>query len=362
MTVMIICAQIAFGGAGRVAVMIANGLLERGHHVVFLTNLHYKDNYGLNKGVELHNYSANLKVGFFKHIMSILKIRKIIKYTRPDIIIGIMWLCSLLGWLASRGMKIPVVSSEHNAFERPQSDPMSKFEWFTKSYFNKLYDCVTVLTNADKEIANNYLQNVVVMPNPVFLTTCDEGVVKEKVIMACGRVYDWYVKGFDILIEAWSKISEQYPEWKVVIVGGGDQDSISYLDSLCESNSVGTSVEFTGFSKDVKSFYEKAEIFVLSSRHEGFGLVLVEAMSQGCACVAFDFKGRISEIVSDGVDGVICHTNDAESLSLAIKNVIDNESLRRQLQQAAGKKCIKFSIENIVLKWESLLNSLVSNN
>ena len=115
------------------------------------------------------------------------------------------------------------------------------------------------------------------------------------------------------------------------------------------------SVDFPDYQSDIQPYYQRAAIFVLSSRYEGFGLVLIEAMSQGCACVACDYKGRQSEIVTNGVDGMTCEPDHVEALAQAIKKLIADDELRAQLQVNAIRRAEDFSIGHIMDRWEGLL-------
>ncbi len=359
---MIICDQLDHGGAGRVAACIANGLSARGHHIVFLTNLNKDIKYTLDANVSIRNCFPKRKNGPIKFIKAVKSIRASINETQPDIILGIMENCTLLGWLASLGLHIPVVSTEHNSFERPKEAPLSIKDYIFKFYINKLYDQVTVLTKADKKVIGNRLKNVEVMPNPLFLEPCETNLNKKKIILACGRLDAWHYKGFDLLIQAWGKISANYPEWRMVIVSGGTEKSKNYLMRLCEENNVSASVSFAGQQSEMKPFYQEAEVFVLSSRYEGFGLVLTEAMSQQCACVACDYKGRQSEIITDMVDGVLCKCEDVNSLADGMNIVLKDEDYRKKLQKEAVLKSDVFTQDNIVSRWEQLLREVISFN
>lgn len=132
-------------------------------------------------------------------------------------------------------------------------------------------------------------------------------------------------------------------------------------------------IEFLGFQKDIEKLYQEASIFVLSSRYEGFGLVLIEAMSQGCACVACDYKGRQREILSPlqgdslkvngysdhGIEatenGILCEPEDVEALAEAIKKMIEDDEYREGIRANAIERSKYYSIENTMDRWEKYL-------
>ena len=256
--------------------------------------------------------------------------------------------------IARLGLGCYNISTEHNSFERPENAE-HKLNWFRKYLQNQLYDHVTVLTQADKDVIGNSLKHVTVLPNPLALEPAQFVPTKGKIVLAVGRKDDWHCKGFDVLIKAWSLIVPDAKEWKLLIVGGSTCGGQAYLKRLCQEYGVVDCVDFHDYQSNIQQYYQQASIFVLSSRYEGFGLVLIEAMSQGCACVACDYKGRQSEIVTNGVDGVTCEPDNVEALANAIRLLIVNEERRVQLQSNAIKRAADFSLDNIMDRWEMIL-------
>lgn len=254
------------------------------------------------------------------------------------------------------------------------------------------------------------------MPNPLFLTPIKEIPHKDKTVLAAGRIDDWHYKGFDILIKSWKKIQDlndnvndddNLRDWWLKIAGAGNQESFEYLMNLLPDGnwihnendnenenwfwrSEKYHIEFLGFQKDMESLYKKSEIFVLSSRYEGFGLVLIEAMSQGCAPIACDYKGRQREILEDtqpnpphvgrepdcaesniyksslnrediggsSVCGILCEPDNADGLANAIQKMISDEDYRKNVQQNAVNRSKFYNLENIIPMWEELLDKV----
>ena len=290
---------------------------------------------------------------------AVFLLRRHIQTYSPDVIIGIMGACTLVSKLAAIGKDIPIIMTEHNAFERPEYVPFSSIQRIFKFYINRLYDCVTVLTEADKRVIGDQLKKVYVMPNPLAIAPCWKISEKKNKILAVGRLNGWFVKGFDILIKAWGMIAANYPEWTVEIAGTGDYQNVDILMKLIEENGVTNSVKLIGFQNDVESMYRESSIFVLSSRYEGFGLVLIEAMSQGCACVACDYKGRQREIIKEDEMGIICSPDNVDDLIQAIQKLISDELYRENLQRNAPKRASEYELMKIVERWEKLLNTIL---
>ncbi len=422
MKILIVCSNLCFGGAERVAANLANGFNCYGYKVIVVTNLFEKVNYSLQKGILLESLVATNKNKFRKWGSSLYLLRKQIKKHQPDIIIGIMPTCSLIAKIATIGLHIPIIATEHNSFERPENAPLNKAEKFSKFYLNKLYKNITVLTEADKTVIGTRLKNVTVMPNPLFLTPINDIPPKNNIVLAAGRVDDWHYKGFDVLFHAWKSLyhdndDKNLRDWWLMIAGAGKQESFEYLKGLLpdgrwvfndnvnynenhlntkntEEKGVDTDkrnlqksgvwrsekyhIEFLGFQKNIEKLYQDASIFVLSSRYEGFGLVLIEAMSQGCAPIACDYKGRQREIINpnptqplrEGVNnssleicknGLLCRPDNVEVLADAIKKMIEDDEYRENVRRNAIELSKYYSIKNTIDRWGKLFQNIMNS-
>ena len=361
MKIFIVCSRLSYGGAERVGVMLANGL-SVSHSVYLISNTLEEPTYEVESSVQLLPLFSSISSKIDKWASTLPNIRKYAKTYRPDVIIGIMETCSLVSKLATIGLGIPIIMTEHNAFERPKNTPLTKWQIITKFYINKLYCCVTILTEADKEFIGLRLKNTVVMPNPLFLTPIIKSPVKDKIVLAAGRIDDWHCKGFDILLKAWGTIAKQYPDWTLEIAGDGRKVDLELLQNIVRKSEVENQVKFLGYQKNIVDRYKQSAVFVLSSRYEGFGLVLIEAMSQGCACVACDFKGRQREIIRNDSEGLVCVPNDVDALALAIKKMIDDDMYRQKVQKAAIERSKYYTMDKTIRRWENLLKRLLSNN
>lgn len=384
MKILLVCVKLNGGGAERVGVLMANSLANRGHEVSIVSNLYEPIVYDVDKRISIHSMNPNTTNEVIKWGAAIKNIRKEIKRDKPDIILGVMYLCSLAAKIASVGTGIPVVMTEHNSFERPSTRPLSWKSKFFKFKVNKIYDYVTVLTEADKRAIGNRLKRVEVMPNPLLLTPFYEEHSREKRILAAGRVDAWYTKGFDIVVKAWNQIYIKYPEWRLEIAGLCDLPPYyGVISNLIKEYDIGVRTKLLGYRTDVEQLYRDSEIFVLSSRYEGFGLVLIEAMSQGCAPIACDFKGRQKEILCpEGVscskfirqdssassqnssmeiceNGILCEPDNVEALAQAMEKMISDEDYRRKVQQNAVKRTEFYNLERTGERWEKFLEKVI---
>jgi len=396
MRVLLISPSLSHGGAERVASVWANGFVQEGHEIVFVTNLYDTITYKLDDRIKTLPLFTGKRNKFLKYLIAVKNIRSYIKDYKPDVIIGVMFVPALLGRIAALCLHVPVIMTEHNSFERPKCAPMSLADRFAKFYLNYLYDYITVLTEADYKIIGKRYKNVSVLPNPLALEPLSKLPHKENIVLAAGRLDAWHYKGFDLLISAWAKVVSSFKSqesrfkfqkfqdskelepgttetcnlkpaedlkessaWRLQIAGTGSEESLKYLKQLCKEKGVEGSVEFVGFVSDMQSLYQKASVFVLSSRYEAFGMVLIEAMSQGCACVACDFKGRQSEIIRDSSEGVTCEIENIDSLADAMSAVMYNKEYQLIVQRNAIERSKSFLPGTIIKKWNSILTTVV---
>lgn len=364
MKILILVSKLTGGGAERVASLWANGFAERGYDVGILISSSPRTpiTYKVHSKVKIYNIWSLASLFPLKRLYidkySIKRTRDVILQFHPDIIIGVLRPWAEYARYATKGMNIPIINTEHNAFERPKDIPMPQADMVSKYEWNKHYSHVTVLTHADYECVKGVLNNVTVLPNPLAFKPIEIIPIKENVILAVGRLDVWRIKGFDVLIKAWGRIAKQHPEWKLKIVGEGKSKSVCYLKQLASENKVSDQIQLLDYKHDILNLYQNASIFVLASRCDGFGMVLIEAMSQGCAPIACDFKGRQREIIASEEEGLICPTNSVDSLASAIEWMIEDERYRQMVQKKAIERSKDFELERIMDKWDHIIKGL----
>ena len=359
MKILIICHNLTGGGAERVAASLLNGLSSLDNGMILLSDFTQPVTYKTNSTIQRIQVikSSNPLLRFIKGIRQIITI---LKKERPDVIISILSFMALEARIATwTSYYCPIIQSEHNSFERPISEPFSLGQRLKKFWLNYLYEYITVLTDADRIYLNGRFRHVEVMPNPLYLPPVNVIPPKHKTILAVGRIDAWRYKGFDILISVWNDIAFKYPDWKLRIVGAGNGDNIMYLKSLMKNP---CQFEIKPYTEDIEMEYRDASIFVLSSRYEGFGLVLIEAMSQGCACIACDYKGRQSEIITDGKTGIVCQTDNKADLEDKLEHLILDDDLRSMLQRNAPAASSKYAEYKIAKRWNDYIRNIVKNN
>lgn len=368
--IVIIVNKLSGGGAERVAALWATGFVEKGYNVTVLIS-ETINNFGYNIskkvcvkyiGLILRNSTLSAlskKIGISRWYYK-RRLYKELQKIKPDICIGVLGNNALDAYKATRNLNTIVIQTEHNAYDRP--DFLKSRSEIIKRKFktNRIFDCVTVLSKADTLVKDVPTENMVVLPNPLTFNPIQEIGTRDNTILAVGRLDSWYIKGFDNLINAWGKIAKKYPNWKLQIAGTGSLKSQLYLQNLVKINNINSQIEFLGYCKDVCSLYRKTSVFVLSSRYEGFGMVLTEAMSQGCACIACDFGGRQKEIITTEKQGIICTNDNINELVKAIEKMIVDSDYRESCREPAIERSGYYSLENTILRWEQLFNKLIN--
>lgn len=215
-------------------------------------------------------------------------------------------------------------------------------------------DKFIVLTHEDKEAWGN-LNNIKVIHNPLTYFPSESSTCSNKNVIAVGR-YTWQ-KGFDILIESWSIVYKKHQDWKLNIYGGGD--SISYQKMAEQKGLSTTSISCNEAVKDIYNRYLDSSFFILSSRFEGFGLVIAEAMSCGLPTVSFACPCGPKDIIRDGEDGFLVENGNIKDLADKICYLIEHEDERKSMGKKAKEDVKRFDINIIMQQWIDLFNKLM---
>lgn len=358
MKILFLAGTLNTGGAERVGVVLANGLAKNGHDVTYMVHNQGDITYKLDSQISIIWFNNKPKHRIISHFKIFWQILQTITTVKPDVIIEILHVYAheLLLARSLSFHKCPIILTDHNSYERPHDVQSDYRWWYRKWILNKKFNLITVLTQTDKDYIDNKLRNVEVMYNPLAITPVENVPQKEKIILSVGRLGVWHTKGFDLLIRAWNKISNLHKDWKLVIIGDGDDKSKQYLQNLCNADS---NIEFQNFTSDIIEEYKKASIYCLASRYEGWGLVMVEAMSQGCATIACNYKGRQAECITDGIDGLLCEVDNENAIAEKIELLINDHQLRKRLQTNAIKTSAQYLPESIIPQWEKVIQKSV---
>lgn len=202
------------------------------------------------------------------------------------------------------------------------------------------------------------LDNIEVIPDPLPYQADAQSPLSAKRIISIGRYV--YEKGNDLLLEAWSKVEKQKTDWSLDIYGMGNREP--YESQLVKLGIDQQRCHLHGILKDVHHEYLSSSLFVLPSRFEGFGMVLVEAMASGLPVIAFDCENGPRSIISDGINGFLISPFNVDQLSEKILLLMDDIDLRKRIGLNAYNESKKYDLDHMGLQWKRLFDSLIVKN
>ena len=230
---------------------------------------------------------------------------------------------------------------------------------FFKWKLSKINKCklLVALTDADKRDWSKVIKsNIIVIPN--ILNNYPDNITdyskRTKRILCVGR-FDKQ-KGFDLMIKAWAIIADKHKEWKVDIFGDGELNNT--LNGLIKNYCLDESITIHPATNHIYDEYMDSSIFAFSSRFEGFGLVLIEAMSCGVPCISFDCPHGPSEIITNGRNGLLVQNGNIDEFANSLDSMINNYEQRKFMSINARIDSQKYKRENIMPQWIELFETL----
>ena len=220
-------------------------------------------------------------------------------------------------------------------------------------------DLVSTLTQGDARAYRRWLRDrtrVECMPNGVPDVGGQRAALDAKVAVAAGRVTPQ--KGFDRLLPAWAEAVREHPDWELRIFGDGPASK--KLRKQIAELGIGDSAKLMGFTPRLHEELARASLYVMSSRREGFPMVLLEAMAVGLPVVSFDCPTGPRDVVREGVDGHVVRNGDVHALAEAMKGLMADDGRRRAFGAAAVEGARRFELGSIVGRWEELLAELAT--
>lgn len=357
MKLLFIIHSISGGGAEKVLVTLANEMVSQNIEVFILTDCSQEPIYSVDGRIKLVDlFEGCTSRNIWSSVRMRYNIRKVAKNISPDVIIAFMSKLGCTTVIATLGLQIPVIISEHTNVSRK----LGYVHSIRRCLIYPLASCVTVLTHNDYLLWKDKFSNVVRMPNPIDLMHVKPHK-RNKVVLAVGRVNQWDIKGFDNLLISWSYICHDFPEWQLCIAGAGNQDSIMYLEAIAEKYKC-VNYRFLGFRKDIFNLMYESEIFCLSSRVEGLPMALLEAMNAGCCCVSFNVPTGPNEIIKNMHSGLIADNQNTVDLADKLRAVMLDDDLRSKLASNTMQSIQKYDLPNVIRRWNILFKKLVAKN
>lgn len=218
----------------------------------------------------------------------------------------------------------------------------------------KKLDGIVVLTEAAKSDWPE-LSNISLIPDPLPFKSKRVSPLSKKRVVSIGRYA--YEKGNDLLLQSWSKVEKVCDDWILDIYGMGNKES--YHQLIRELGIDERRCHLYGSISNVEEIYLEGSIFALPSRFEGFGLVIIEAMSCGLPVVSFDCENGPRNIITNGRDGYLIQPFDVDAYAEKLIQLIHDKELRMQIGAAAYESSKHYAIEGIARLWKQLFDDIM---
>lgn len=338
------------GGMERVIAFLANQFQDK-YEVIILTmygtTSPYFDVDSAIESLNIHVLPINSLSKLKRYFLTWYRLRSYLKkHLEIDYFIAntpALCCSTMLASLSLIDYRMKVIAFEHHKYSFP-----SKFWQVIRKYTYKYCHRVIALTSDAHQFYLSIGCPSVYIPNALTLESRGVSTLTSKTLVSIGRLTA--SKGFSKLLDAWKLVSIKCPSWQLEIVGDGEEKinlkkQAAYLGIL-------DNVQFYGEVKCVQERYMAASGFVLSSDHEGFGLVLVEAMSHGLPCISFDCDSGPRDIIIEKVNGFLVTPNNVEELAEAMMKYIRlSDDEKNIMSQKAKETSGRFLSSNIMDKW-----------
>lgn len=366
MKITLVISALGCGGAERVLVSMAKGFIQRGHNVTVIT-LSEKDSdfYELPVGsnriaLGLLSNSEGIIEAINSNIERITVLRKAVGSSNPDVVISFLRITNIISILALLGTKYPLIVTEHN--DARVFSYGTLWETLRRLSYPFCSCVVSVSKGVDLGFASLPKSKRAVIYNPIMVE--DDGQTDElppevnpekKWLVSMGRLTEQ--KGFDLLLQAFAKIAPQYPDWQLLILGRGELRE--QLSQIRDDLDLSGQVVFTGALSNPFAVLKQSKIFVMASRNEGFPMAHGEALACGLPVVCTDCPSGPSEMVRQGIDGLLVPNEDIDALGAAMKSLMADEPERQKLAAKAPEVLERFGLDAITAEWEILINKLL---
>ena len=304
-----------------------------------------------------------LKWGFYRQLQ--IELQQTVNSINPDILIGVGYM--LADVVCGIKCKAAKIIESHEARIYTNSPLLKKRTSLIFTIYAKLYrkkylktvekkaDAIVTLTKEDAQEWKN-AKRVYIIPNFSIMPISNLSNCESKRVIAVGRL-EW-PKGHDRLIRIWKLVSHEHPDWQLDIFGEGELEE--EINNSIKKEEL-RSVKIHPFTDTISQEYASSSICVLTSRFEGFSLVLLEAMRHGLPCVTFNCPYGPKDLIDDNESGYVIENNNIEQFAEKLNYLIENTEIRKKFAKKALLKSKKYDVDTIMSQWRDLFDSLISN-
>ncbi len=361
MRITLVISSLSCGGSERAMVLLADRLAERGHELSLVTIASPEADF-YTPDPRIRRVALGL-AGDPRHVLHALTnnlkrwaaLRRAIRASRPEVVLSFLAETNILTLASCAGLGLAVIVSER---VDPRCSPIGRIRERLRRWLYPAAAAVVVQTTRVRDWMERalVLRSLRVIPNAVEPASGDPDAraqpsQRSRLVVGMGRLTRQ--KGFDLLLRAFATCSARHPDWRLLILGEGQERGS--LERLAERLGISPRVDLPGTAPCPGAILRRADLFVLASRFEGFPNALLEGMACGLAVIAADCPSGPAEIVRSGRDGLLVPAEDAEALAAAMDRLMSDENERRRLGERARDVLERFSVEKIAGMWEDLI-------
>lgn len=366
---------LASGGTERVLVNRANYLVEKFNYDVYIVTSDEKNDkeafFKLNPKIKVISLEINHFEGVSKNFFVrryqlkkkseryLIELTKIVNEIKPDVLVsmgdysrGVVWKVnySCKKYVENHFSKKYIIEGREIEKEETLKKRLKNFyrEYNAKKLIEK-YDAFLVLTEEDKKNwgGNNKIK---VINNPLTFYPIESSTLNQKCIISLGRLHEG--KGYDMLIDIWKKVNRIYSDWTLEIYGEGNERK--KLQTKIDEKGLTNVFKLMGKTNNVYEKLLNSSLYVMTSRYEGFGMVLIEAMSCGLPVISFDCSCGPKEIIKNNENGYICKLGDIDDMANKIIYLIKNSELRKKFGKESKELAKNYLEDKIMFQWKEL--------
>ncbi len=368
--VMLMVSSMAAGGAERVAATLCNAWVARGDRVTLVATYSKpcESFYPLDPRVKFVSLATLPGVGGLapiRYLSRFFALRRLIQRESPDVLVSFLTIVNLAATVVSRGLNVPLFVSEHTF-------PPSQNERWTIEYLRKLLyplaSGVVMLTSEGRDWLRREVPRASahVVPNPIEFPLSESAPMipidrlvpgSASVLMSAGRFNSG--KQFHHLIEAFASLRSRHPEWVLVIFGDGLERP--RLERLVASLGLEGVAFLPGIAGNLGAWYQRAALFAMTSRSEGFPMVLAEALAHDCPAVSYDCDTGPRDMIEHGRNGLLVPPEEGvPGLITAIGGLMADAALRRSMGSSAGDVLLRFGVDAVTAQWDGVFQQVES--
>jgi GalNAc-alpha-(1->4)-GalNAc-alpha-(1->3)-diNAcBac-PP-undecaprenol alpha-1,4-N-acetyl-D-galactosaminyltransferase len=284
----------------------------------------------------------------------ISRLRRALRVSGAKVVVSFVGATNILTILASLGMGKRVIISERND---PARQSLGRAWDLLRRWLYRFADVVTANSRAALATLGGFVpaHKLALVPNPLPQIAAGNASARERIILAVGRLHAQ--KGFDVLLPAFATSRARHDGWRLVVLGEGPQRAA--LQRQAEQLGIADAVDFRGFDVDPFSWYRRAGLFVLPSRHEGMPNALLEAVAAGAPAVVSDACAGAFDVLQAERSRLVFRSEDSAGLATAIDRLAADAGLREQVAAAArAQVLLQHAPGTVMAAWEAVLSPL----